>query len=228
VTTFVIDRVREALTAVAVPDDVPPMQAYMKGRFPFLGVKSPARRRATAEHLVEARRAPPEALLRFARDCWKQDEREFQYVGTDVLKAGHRSFDPSHLDALASLVTSKSWWDTVDVLAAWPIGSVTQRHCASAAVMDRWVDDADMWIARTAILHQLRRKETTDVDRLFGFAIRRGTDTEFFIRKAIGWSLREYAHVAPDTVASFVGANESAMSALTKREALKNITRQHR
>jgi 3-methyladenine DNA glycosylase AlkD len=221
---FDVDRVRTALTTVADPSAVEPMQAYMKGRFCFLGVKTPARRLATADLLTAARTSTPEVLLQFAEDCWKEDEREFQHVAADALKEGHRQLDARHLNALASLVVSKSWWDTVDVLASWPVGSIVQNHPESVVVMDGWVDDADMWMTRTAILHQLRRKRTTDVDRLFAFALRRGADTEFFIRKAIGWSLRQYAHVEPDRVAAFVATNQSGLSPLTRREALKNVT----
>jgi 3-methyladenine DNA glycosylase AlkD len=225
VTSFEIGHVRRALADHANPADAPAMSAYMKHRYVFFGVKSPQLRRATADVLAEARTASADRLLTFAAQCWAEDEREFQYVGADVLKAGHRALGPEHLDPLAQLVTTKSWWDTVDVLASWPVGSIVGRHPETAAVMDRWIDDDDIWIARTAILHQLRRKDTTDVDRLFDYALRRGGDTEFFIRKAIGWALRQYAHVDAARVAAFVHGNESRLAPLTRREALKNVER---
>jgi 3-methyladenine DNA glycosylase AlkD len=89
--------------------------------------------------------------------------------------------------------------------------------------MDRWIDDADIWVARTAILHQLSYKSATDGDRLFAYARSRAGDTEFFIRKALGWALRQYAREEPDRVRAFVAANRSHLSGLTVREALKHI-----
>ena len=93
----------------------------------------------------------------------------------------------------------------------------------SWAVMDEWVTSENLWIARTAIIHQLRSKERTDLDRLFAYALGRSADTDFFIRKAIGWALRQYAHTDPAPILRFVKMHEDQLSVLTRREALKNI-----
>jgi 3-methyladenine DNA glycosylase AlkD len=89
--------------------------------------------------------------------------------------------------------------------------------------MDIWIDDEDIWVARTAILHQLRYKDALDQERLFGYVEKRAADTEFFIRKALGSPLRDYAHVAPDAVRDFVCEHEDELSGLTRREALKHL-----
>ena len=217
-----IVELRRELSVVAVTDDAEPMAAYMKHRFEFFGIKTPARRAATRDLLRIARHSAADDLIEFATTCWAQPEREFHYVGADVLKAGHASFAPEHLDDLRTLITTNSWWDTVDSIASWPVGSIIDRHRDAASAMDTWLYDDDMWVARTAIIHQLRFKETTDVERLFRYALTRAADTEFFIRKAIGWSLRQYAHTDPDAVVTFVERHLEELSGLTRREALKN------
>ena len=124
---------------------------------------------------------------------------------------------------MKALITTNSWWDTVDALAVHVVGTMVHRHRELAAVMDRWIDADDFWLARTAILHQLRWKSDTDTSRLFTYALRRAADNEFFIRKAIGWALRVYATTDPDAVRTFVDRHEDTLSALTQREARKHL-----
>lgn len=219
-------RLRAALEAVAVPSDVAPMTAYMKDRFPFLGVKTPALRAAAKPWLDRAKSAEGDRLIEFADRCWAEPEREFQSVAATALRRGVGNLEPRHLDDLARLITTKAWWDTVDSLAVHSVGPLVDRHRELASVMDDWIDHDDIWLARTAILHQLMYKERTDSDRLFDYADRRAGDTEFFIRKALGWALRQYARTDPEAVEVYVDANRDRLSGLTVREALKHIDRQ--
>jgi 3-methyladenine DNA glycosylase AlkD len=108
-------------------------------------------------------------------------------------------------------------------LAAHVVGQLVAADDELAAVMDEWIEDDDLWIARTALLHQLAYKDRTDPDRLFAYCLRRGTHPDFFIRKAIGWSLREYAKTDPGAVRAFVSAERERLSPLSVREALKNL-----
>ncbi len=218
-----IDSLRRELTAVADGDRAEPMAAYMKHRFAFLGVKTPERRKVSKPWMAEADAARIAEVLRFVETCWRQREREFHYVGTDVLAREATRLDAAHLARVEALITTNSWWDTVDALAAHVIGTMVHRHRELAEVMDRWIDADDIWLARTSILHQLRWKSDTDTSRLFTYALRRGSDEEFFIRKAIGWALREYAKTDPDAIRTFVDAHAEELSALTRREALKNL-----
>jgi 3-methyladenine DNA glycosylase AlkD len=110
----------------------------------------------------------------------------------------------------------------VDALAANVIGPMVAADPALIATMDRWIDD-DLWIARAALLHQLTYRDRTDAERLFGYVDRRCGDTDFFIRKAAGWALREYAKTDPDAVRRFVARRGERLSGLTRREALKRI-----
>jgi 3-methyladenine DNA glycosylase AlkD len=212
---------RAQLEGVAVPEAAPAMSAYMKGKFEFLGVSTPARRAAVTPTTVAARSATGDELCAFARSCWDQPEREFQYVGADLLRANVRRLESRHLDDARFLIVTKAWWDTVDSLAAWTVGPLVRADPALVAVMDRWIDDDDIWLARTAILHQLSFGSDTDAERLFAYTRRRAGDTEFFIRKALGWALRQYARTDPDAVRAFVDSCE--LSGLTRREALKHL-----
>lgn len=126
----------------------------------------------------------------------------------------------SFLATLRWLVTHKSWWDTVDSLAH-STGILVQAHPELVDAMDTWIDDKNFWVARVAILHQLSYKHDTDATRLFDYCARRATDTEFFIRKAIGWALRQYARTDMPAVKDFV-ASHPELSPLSAREALKH------
>jgi 3-methyladenine DNA glycosylase AlkD len=216
-----LEALRRDLEAVADPTSAPAMAAYMKHRFEFMGVKTAPRRSAAKATMARARRASGDELVAFARDCWDEPEREFQYVGADALNANVARLESRHLDDLEKLITARSWWDTVDGLAAWCVGGLVRTDRTLAAGMDRWIDADDIWLVRSAILHQLRWGADTDADRLFEYSLRRAGDTEFFIRKAIGWALRQYARTDPDAVRAFVEHHE--FSGLTRREALKHL-----
>jgi 3-methyladenine DNA glycosylase AlkD len=218
-----VDELREALEAVAVPEQAEAMAAYMKHHFEFLGVKSPAARAAAKPTLAAGKDADADTLLSFADRCWEQPEREFQYVACITLRRWITTLEPEHIEDLERLVTTKSWWDTVDSLAAWSVGRLVFANRELAEVMDQWIDSENMWLARTAIIHQLSFKEETDTERLFRYADARAEDSEFFIRKAIGWALRQHARQDPDAVRAFVAANADRLSGLSKREALKHI-----
>lgn len=211
-------------------EDAVQMAAYMKDQFAFLGLKSPALRQEAKPFLKAGKTASAEELRRFIDDCWEQPEREFQYIGALMARKHAGTFGPEHLDAVARWITTKSWWDTVDVLAVWTVGPMVSTTPKLGDTMDSWIGaevrDTNMWLARTAILHQLSYKDATNTERLFGYATRRAADKEFFIRKAIGWSLRQYARQEPDAVRQYVLANEDILSGLSVREALKRIGRE--
>ena len=201
---------RAALEALADTAKAEPMAAYMRDKFVFLGISAKDRRAAVKPWLRYAKRAEPDELLDLAQWCWAQTEREFHHVGADALRAGAKNLRTVDLEAVRSLATTHSWWDTVDALAAWTVGPLVANHDLGSA-MDEWIHDADFWVARIAILHQLGYKDRTNGARLFRYAELRASDTEFFIRKALGWALRQYARVAPDEVRalSTLAANNS-------------------
>jgi 3-methyladenine DNA glycosylase AlkD len=153
-------------------------------------------------------------------------ERDYQYVAVDLLAYHSRKLTPAHLPALFALVQKKSWWDTVDALAG-VIGKVLKSACANdpaaQCVMDKALRSTNLWVRRVAIIHQLGWRNQTDSKRLFAYAITCAAEKDFFIRKAIGWALRDYARHAPGEVRRFLCANRSRLSALSVREAEKHI-----
>ncbi len=216
-----MEALRRELEAVADVTSAQPMAAYMREQFEFMGIKTAQRRLAAKPTMAQARQASGDELIAFARHCWNEPEREFQYVGTDVLTANVARLESRHLADIEGLITAKSWWDTVDGLAAWCVGGLVRVDRTLVTEMDRWIDADDIWLARSAILHQLRWGADTDADRLFDYSLRRAGDTEFFIRKAIGWALRQYARIDPDAVRTLVTTHE--FSGLTRREALRHL-----
>jgi 3-methyladenine DNA glycosylase AlkD len=217
-----LGRLVTTYAAAADPANAGPMRAYMRDQFPFLGIRSPQQRLLAREVLAGLGR-PDEADLRdIALGCWELPEREYQYFAADLLRRHARGCSADFLDTVRHLIVTRSWWDTVDVLAAHVVGPLVARHPSLVSTMDDWSVGSELWLARTAILHQLRYREMTDATRLLRYCTAQAGHPDFFIRKAIGWALREYAKTAPDTVRAYVRAHESRLSALSVREALRN------
>jgi len=218
-----VDRLVDAYAGAADPVRAVGTRAYMRDQFPFLGIPTAQRRALSREVLAGVERPTEDDLRAVALACWELPEREYQYFACDWLSRHAALCSPAALDTARVLVTTKSWWDTVDVLASRFVGTIVDRHPAAVSTMDEWVHDENLWVARTAILHQLTYRERTDVDRLFRYCLAQAGHRDFFIRKAIGWALRQYAWTDPDAVRRFVRAHATHLSALSKREALKNI-----
>jgi 3-methyladenine DNA glycosylase AlkD len=227
-TTEVIRRVDAALLPLADPERAVAMRAYQRDQFPFLGIPAPAR--VAALRTAVAGTATPtaaecEALV---RSLWARPEREYQYAAQWYLRRHLRRLSGSFLPVAHDLITTKSWWDTVDDLAIHLVGTLVHVERDLVAVMDEWIDSPNLWLARTAILHQNRWKADTDADRLFAYCLRRADDREFFIRKAIGWALREHTKTDPDAVRRFLADHGAALSGLSRREALMWLERRAR
>jgi 3-methyladenine DNA glycosylase AlkD len=195
------------------------MAKYMRGQFPFLGIPSPQRRLVQREALLGLPKPDQAALEDVIERLWQLPEREYQYAATELLSKHVSVCDASFVARLEWLLTTKSWWDTVDALASHVAGPLVLAHPELADVMDAWIESENVWLARTAILHQLGYKQRTDRERLFRYCVRRAPDTEFFIRKALGWALREYSKTDSEAVRAFVAAH-GELSPLTRREAL--------
>ncbi|MEM9041924.1 MAG: DNA alkylation repair protein [Actinomycetota bacterium] len=227
-----VHAIRSSLLGVARPVDAEPMAAYMRGCFPFLGVKTPARRRSTRSIVRPLRSEPVDTVLAVVDELWGESEREFHQVGADLLADTAPRLGVDELPTIRRCLTTNAWWDTVDAIAIGTVGTMARSSPAVVAVMDDWIeldDDtsdsttSEMWLARTAILHQLKWKDDTDEERLFRHSLRRAGDTQFFLRKAIGWALRQYARTAPGAVRAFVDEHRAELSALTVREATKHL-----
>jgi 3-methyladenine DNA glycosylase AlkD len=196
------------------------MQAYMHHVAPFLGVPAPVRRAA-----VRPLGWPSDAESgTVATLLWAEPEREFAYVASDWLEAATKKGPAELLDVVADLIIDKSWWDTVDGLVH-AVGNIVRRFPSLAPRVESWAAEENFWLARAAILHQLSWGDATDTERLSRVCLARAHDGEFFIRKAIGWALRDYAWRNPDWVEAFVEEHRDVLSALSIREATKNIAK---
>ncbi|EAD1342712.1 DNA alkylation repair protein [Listeria monocytogenes] len=200
--------------------DAPPMEAYMKNQFTFLGIRAGERKKLVAAYLKE--NGAPQDLLEFTIALFAEEEREFQYVAIDLLSRYGKKQPSEAIKVYEQLIVTKSWWDTVDGLA----GTVVSNHFKLYPELiptynEAWIYGDNIWLARTAILFQLKYKEKTDVDLLFFNCEKWLASKEFFIQKAIGWALRQYAKVDSGAVRQFV--NSHSLAPLSRREALKHI-----
>ncbi|MEU1368405.1 DNA alkylation repair protein [Streptomyces sp. NPDC005803] len=221
------DTVLERLTLLYPPAADPvrarSAAAYMKHVAPFLGIPTP-RRRALSRSVLEGAARPGEAdCAAIALRCWALPEREYHYFAADYLRRHVARCSSGFVPVLRHLVTTVPWWDTVDTLAAHVAGPLVAADPELRHTMDEWIEDDDLWIVRTALLHQLRFKEATDARRLFAYCLRRADHPDFFIRKAIGWCLREYAKTDPQAVRDFVDDARGRLAPLSVREATRHL-----
>ncbi|MRV75198.1 DNA alkylation repair protein [Duganella sp. FT92W] len=193
------------------------MRAYMRDRFIFLGIPTPARRAAIKPVLKNFKQA--EWLLPLARSLWAMQEREYHYAALDLLAMHYKQLRVAEIPALIQLAQQHAWWDTVDAMAG-VIGDVL-RH--GHDYMDDAIADNDFWVRRIALLHQLGWRDKTDAQRLFTYCTAVAHEKEFFIQKAIGWALRDYARHAPDAVRAFTAQHRNILAPLSYREANKHL-----
>jgi 3-methyladenine DNA glycosylase AlkD len=213
-----------ALTAAADPSKREGMQAYMKTDMPFHGVQKPARTEILRDMV---RRFPPsdrEEYEELVLGLWDLPHREEKYLALGVARHFEEFVTPAALAVYRRLIVEGAWWDLVDEVATHLICDLVVGYPDEVwPTVDTWIQDDDMWLRRTAIICQVGAKENTDAARLFRFCEARAFETEFFIRKAIGWALRQHARVDPDAVARFVIENRAQLSGLSYREATKHI-----
>ncbi|PLY39850.1 DNA alkylation repair protein [Janthinobacterium sp. ROICE36] len=218
-------KLKIALEAAAEPGRAAPMQAYMRDQFVFLGLPAPQRRLAARDLLADLKDIDPGTLLEHAQLLWQQPEREYQHVALDMLALHRRQLGIDHLPALLALAHQRAWRDSVDGMAGI-VGDVLQAELRRGgdghAHMDAALRHDDFWLRRIAMLHHLGWRGDTDAAWLFDAALALAHEDAFFIRKAIGWALRDYARHAPGAVTAFANAHRQQLSPLSRREALKH------
>ena len=219
----VLERLTVSCAEAADPERAVSMRAYMKDIAPFLGLTTPVRRALSRTVLLDTPRPTEADCTALALRCWELPEREYHYFAVDYLSRHVKRLSSGFLPVARHLVSTVSWWDTVDALASHVVGGLVAADPKLKTDMDAWIEDDDLWVARTALLHQLRHKDATDTERLFGYCVRQSGHPDFFIRKAIGWCLREYAKTAPEAVRNFLVEERGRFAPLSVREALKNI-----
>lgn len=218
-----VPAIAAALQELADPAQAARMQAYLRGHFTFLGIPTPLRRATVAA--LDTGPHSQEDMLGITRALWDVPFRECQYAAIDLLARHRKILDLSAVAPLLELAQRKPWWETVDGLASVIGFVVRQARAADAhaqASMDRALSHSSLWVRRIAMTHQLGWRLNTDQERLFAYARTLAPEQEFFIRKAIGWALRDYAKWNADAVVSFVRRHQHELAPLTVREALKH------
>lgn len=223
--TPLVDAVRDGLAALADPVAAPEMQRYMKSAMPFLGVKKPARERLVRD--LVAAHPPPDDLRAVVGELWDGARyREERYVALTL--TGHRRWAPGQDASWVPLyrhwTVDGAWWDFTDEIATKRIGALLRADPASLTPVVRgWVTDPDRWLRRTAVIAQLGSGAATDLDLLVEAVEANLDDPDFFLRKAIGWALRQHARTDPGWVRGFVDGHPG-LSPLSRREALRHLT----
>ena len=208
------------LQNLANADDARAMKAYMRSRFEFLGVKTPARRKAAKAFFKKHGGADID--WRFVRQAWEHPFREMQYAALDYLETRKNLLRPGDLPQLKKLAQTKSWWDTIDFLDRLA-GGIIAGFPETRPVILQWSRDEDIWLRRLAIDHQLLRKDQTDQHLLEQILVNNLNQTEFFINKAIGWALRDYSKTNPEWVKNFIRQHHGKMAPLSIRAASKYL-----
>lgn len=198
------------------------MCQYMRKQFPFLGIRSPLRKDLMKRVYAEFDIPQGEALLTEVEAIFMLPEREFQYVAIEMLDKRKKQLTCDDLAFCERLIQQKSWWDSVDIIAPKIVGTIVLNdRLVGEEVMRQWSSSQNMWLNRSAILHQLKYKEKMNEGLMFEIIQDHIESNEFFIQKSIGWVLREYAKTKPETVRSFVHSMD--LKPLSRREALKHI-----
>jgi 3-methyladenine DNA glycosylase AlkD len=229
VTHPVVPAIRAALATAGDPERAAAQQAYMKSDMPYRGIAAPQLKAILRPPLADpanqvADRREWEAAV---RELWDgATHREERYAATAL--TGHRAYrtwqDPDSIHLYRHLVTTGAWWDHVDEVATRRVGPILLAHReVMTPLVLGWATDEDLWLRRTAILSQLTFKERTDLELLPATIEPNLTDRSFWIRKAIGWALRQHARTDPDWVQDTVAGYRERISGLSRREALRHL-----
>jgi 3-methyladenine DNA glycosylase AlkD len=221
-----VDFVGAELGALADPVRARQMAAYMKTTMPFYGVAQPEREPVFRQMVQAMPIQNAETYEAVVSALWRQPHREDKYAALTVAQSFDGFVTPDRLPLYERMVREGGWWDLVDEIAGHLVSPLQRRHRAIVrAVMDRWIADADMWVRRAALLSQLGHKSGTDPEQLFDYCLRCAPEKAFFIRKAIGWALRDYSYASPEAVYAFLEQHRAQLSPLSVREGAKQLAR---
>lgn len=197
------------------------MSKYMRDLFVFYGFPAP-KRKEVYNDIIRADKKAKMVDWGFLDKCYDDEHREFQYLVCDYLLATKQSVSFEDIPKIKCYITTRSWWDTVDFLCK-VIGDVGSRDPRVKDLMIEWSKDENIWLKRTAIEHQLGSKDRTDVESLEQIIANNFGSKEFFVNKAIGWALRDYAKTDPEFVKGFINKHKDEMDVLSIKEASKHL-----
>lgn len=206
----------------ARPEKVEWMENYLKGHFSFLGLETKVRRDIQRKFFKEICYPDKKFLFDYVFYLWNLPYREYQYTAIELIKRFEKKLEKNDIVHIEKLIVTKSWWDSVDGLAAWTCGAYFKLFPGQIkSVTTKWMQSGNFWLQRSCLLFQLSYKKSTDTELLESFIGRLCNEKEFFIRKAIGWILREYSKSNPEWVRELVGRQK--LSPLSYKEATKYI-----
>ncbi len=204
------------------PEKAIQMSRYMKNQFGYYGIQATHRRELSRSFIKEEGIPIKSELFETLKKLWALPQREYQYFGMELAAKFRKKPEVSDIEIFEWMILHKSWWDTVDFIASNLVGNYFQSYNQQTnKIMADWLDSGNMWLQRTSLIFQLKYKNSTNTDLLSKQINALKHSKEFFIKKAIGWALREYAKTDPHWVHQFVSQTE--LSPLSKREALKNL-----
>ena len=216
-----VEELRTAFYALEHPENAYWMRWYMRDQYPFIGIKKPERT-AVFKHMYKMH-GHAEDWFEVCSELFALPEREFQYAAMEYMLKAKKCWDSRIPELIDRWVDAKTWWDVVDVLAPKVLSDYFLQFPDQRDIwVARWMKSPIFWHQRLCILFQLNYKSKTDLGLLSQVILSLNTSKEFFIQKAIGWALRQYARTDADWVRAFV--EEHSLMPLSKREALKHIS----
>ena len=219
---WTLEKVKDYLKPHRNEENAIPMTKYMKNHFPFLGIRTPARRLLFKQMTTEMELPPYVDMKKEVWALFQLEEREYHYIAIELLAKYKNQLTLEDLTFCQRLLETKSWWDSVDSIAPKIVGDIVlANRLEGEAIMVEWAKSTNMWTNRASILHQLKYKKKTNEELLFATIERHAASKEFFLQKSIGWVLREYAKTSPQVVRDFVESHK--LAPLSKREALKHF-----
>lgn len=216
-----VQMLMEQFTDAGDPIRAEQQRKYMKDQFAYCGLRAPEWMALLKSVFVQYGTFTGKSLEEFIRLCFESEYREIHYAGLQMMQLRLKEQNKSWIRVLEKCILTASWWDTVD----W-IAKLTGIHFKRFPALQhqyayKWITSENMWLQRTAIIHQLFYREETDEALLFDLISRQAGSREFFIRKACGWALRQYAKTNPSRVRKFL--KQQPLSGLTVRETMKQL-----
>lgn len=196
---------------------------YMRNRFIFIGLMRNDIKELVSKFEIKHGKISKQDAFQFCIECTQYSEREMWYIGFKALEGYKKYYKFEDLQILRQWVEKSDWWDIVDTIAGHHLGAIAIISSDAKEVIKSWAQDSNFWLRRCAILFQLKYKKETDQEFLFYVCKELANEKEFFIRKAIGWSLREYSKTNPNAVRIFINQNREILSPLSIKEGSKYL-----
>lgn len=220
--SFLIE-LEKSFKATANPIIASSQSKYMRGLFPFFGIPKPQRSEIEKALLQKYPIKNTQELSLVLLELWKKTEREFHYTALSIAQKHKKFYIPDLFSIFTKMIQTHSWWDSIDTIGPHLLGSFLPIYPQYLPYMDEWIAQEGLWLKRASLLHQLRWKEKTDQEKLFSYCRICSGDKRFFIRKAIGWVLREYSKTNQEAVKKFLASYGHELSALSHKEARKYL-----